>query len=137
MTFKGKTRQQVFNEANDKGYYRGFADGYRKKAHEPSQSVAGLIEKAYEDGVQAGWDARKDTEKMNSINNFWDANLSLMRHWFFEWWEPVRSAPYTTPIHHEREETSEDAAAWRAFEAGWMALARELNWKLEQDRETE
>ena len=72
---------------------------------------------------------------MNPITNLWDSNLALMRSWFFEWWEPLRGSPYASKIHSEREETPEDAAAWRAFEAGWTALARELNWKLERDEQ--
>lgn len=133
--FKGKTRQEVFNEGYDRGYFAGFKEGYKKKAHEPSESIAALLEKAHEDGVQAGWEARKHTEKMSPITNFWDSNLALVRSLFFRWYEPLRASPYASKIHSEREETPEDAAAWRAFEAGWAALARELNWKLEREEE--
>lgn len=69
--FKGKTRQEVFNEGYWQGYAVGFKDGYKKKGDEASEAVA-LIEKAYEDGVQAGWEARKHTEKMSPVTNFWD-----------------------------------------------------------------
>lgn len=62
--FKGKTRQEVFNEGHDRGYYAGFKEGYKKKVVEALESVAAVIEKAHEDGIQRGWDARNDTEKM-------------------------------------------------------------------------
>lgn len=133
--FKGKTRQEVYNEGHGRGYAVGFRDGYKKKDLERSESIAALLEKAHEDDIQVGWDARKHTEKMSPITNFWDSNLALVRSLFFQWYEPLRASPYASKIYSEREETPEDAAAWRAFEAGWAALARELNWKLEREEE--
>lgn len=64
--FKGKTRQEVFNEGHGRGYAVGFRDGYKKKDLERSESIAALLEKAHEDGIQVGWDARKDIEKMTA-----------------------------------------------------------------------
>lgn len=81
--FKGKTRQEVFNEGHGRGYAVGFRDGCKKKDLERLESIAALLEKAHEDGIQVGWDARKDIEKMTAeeidkeFYKFWNGEDDL------------------------------------------------------------